>query len=473
MERVVFPHNKKQKQEGTLSMTMKKVTLEEIQTTLKTNGLPFKDTLSGIIGPMINEHQPDHRVRVYPPEVVVFGMIAQALNPRGSLKSTVARVNANRIRQGLPLASINTAAYSDARKRFNTDILINSTMEVARIAESQAKPWSWRGFSVSAFDGTGLTANDTDANQKAFPQHAKQKEGAGFPLIRLVILQSLSTGMIQGADYAKFKGKETGEMALARSLLPLLSKGDLLLGDRYYPSFFLMAYLRKSGIEGVFQSHGARSVDFRAGQSLGSLDHIVTWDKPNRPSWMSQEEYDQYPTSIRLREVDVTKQIGCKDRFVIVTTLLGSKKYSRKNLAKLYKRRWQIELALRDLKTVMGLDHVAAETPEMIKKEIWSHFLAYNALRHHIANAASLGKLTVDQISVTTAINVISVNEANIMNAKKSSIPGLMAALYFQMLQCPVNRRPGRKEPRAVKRRPKSRKRLGEPRKAWKHRAAA
>ena len=150
---------------------------------------------------------------------------------------------------------------------------------------------------------------------------------------------------------------------------------------------------------------------------------------------MSKEEYDNYPESIEVREVDVTKQTGSTDRIVIVTTLLDSKKYSRKNLAKLYKRRWKVELALRDLKSTMGLDHVAADTPKMIQKEIWAYFLAYNALRYHIANAAHLGNRTVDKISVTTAITIIKANEANIMNTHRDSIPNLLAALYFQMLQ--------------------------------------
>ncbi len=121
----------------------------------------------------------------------------------------------------------------------------------------------------------------------------------------------------------------------------------------------------------------------------------------------------------------------------------------------------------------MGLDHVAADTPEMIQKELWAYFLAYNALRRHIVNVAYLGSRTVDKISVATAITIILVNEANIMNAHKDSILDLLATLYFQMLQCPVDTRPGRKEPRAVKRRPKSRTRLTESRKGWRERTAA
>ena len=197
---------------------MDKVTLKDIQATLKLDGLPFRDTLADIIGPLINDFQPDHRVRVYPQEIVAFRFLSQALNPSGSLKSTVTRINADRVRQGLLPASINTAAYSDARKRLNVEILVEATKE----AEDPAKPWSWKVFPVKALDGKTVTANDTESNQNLFPQHAKQKKGAGFPLLRLVILQSLSTGMILRAEYAKFKGKENGEMALTRSLLSLL-----------------------------------------------------------------------------------------------------------------------------------------------------------------------------------------------------------------------------------------------------------
>ena len=453
---------------------MKKITLEAIRRILQTKGLPFKDSLSTILGSLIQSMHPECRVRTYPPEVVVFCMMSQALERNGSLKSAVLRNNAERARLGLEPASVNTAAFSDARQRLDGKILIAAALKVTEDADDQIdKRWKWHGFTPKAIDGTTITANDTEENQARFPQHGKQETGVGFPLMRLVAIQSLATGMIVGANYDSFQGKETGEMGLARELLPSLKTGDLLVGDRYYPSYFTMATLIQNGIEGVFQSHGARDVDFRRGESLGVLDHLVEWQRPARPGWMSKEEYRNYPRTLILRETDVTDEMKTADRFVIVSTLKDPVTYSKQELCKLYHRRWDIELALRDLKVTMGLEHIAANTPDMVEKEIWSHILAYNALRWQMVNAATIAERPVSSVSVTTSIQVLLNNTGNILGASRRDLTDLRALLFYQMLQCPVGNRPGRKEPRAVKKRPKPQRRLHEQRSQWKQKNAA
>ena len=431
----------------------------EIQAKLFSEGTPLRDTMSKFIGPIINKYQDsDSRDRVYTPDTVAHCMAYQSLNGGSSLQSAVSYNNSMRLSAGESSASLNTGAYSEARSKLNVNILKETSEAIVNDTETSIDTSSkWKNFSVKVIDGTTITASDTKENQKEYPQHASQKEGVGFPIMRLVILQSLISSMILGVAFGAFKGKKTGEMALARQLFSLLSEGDLLLGDRYYPSFFLMAWLIKNKIHGVFQSHGARILDFRKGEKMGYLDHIVEWEKPKRPEWMSKEEYEQYPNKIQLREVDITDHIGCKDAFVIVTTLLDPKEYSKQELSSLYQQRWKVEVSLREIKSVMGMDHIDAKTPKMVEKVIHSYILSFNLVRWHMINAAIIGKKELSEISFNTCLRVLLENTINIISAKSyKNRMRVLSHIYYQILTVKVGNRPGRKEPRATKRRPKS-----------------
>ena len=401
-------------------------------------------------------------------------MVAGVLSKDDSLRSAVVRNNADRQARGLPPSSINTAAYSDGRTRLNLGVLVGTAKGLA-VQTNAAVPEGafWEKFTPYVIDGTTVTANDTNANQQAFPQHASQADGVGFPILRVVAIQSLLTGMICELAVAPFKGKGTGEMALAREILPALKGNALLLGDRYFPSFFLLADLLQRGWNGIFPSHGARAVDFRRGKSLGKKDHLVTWDRPARPAWMSESEYEKYPSSITMRELEVREKQSGTQPLVIVTTLIDESKYPKSRISAMYKKRWKVEVALRDLKDTFGMGHIAAGTPAMIEKIIWAHVLAYNVLRWHMLNASALYCKEVDEVSVTGAAAVITANAVMMATVPRSALAALFSSIYAQIVQVPVGRRPGRVEPRAIKKRPKPRKYLMEKRSAWHARQSA
>ena len=419
-------------------------------------GFPVKEKLGPILAPLIEEHHGDIRERLYPPEMVVFAMVTGVIARDTTLNAAVVRCNADRIQRGLEPGSVNTSSFSDARSRLNPEIFEQASRRLANsIAEQMPNDPFWDEFIPFAIDGSTLSAADTPANQEAFPQHGNQEIGAGFPLMRVVILQSLVSGCVHDLAYGPFQGKETGEMALARQILQNLDERALLLGDRYFPSYFTMADLIRKRIQGLFQAHSARDVDFRRGQQVGVLDHIVEWDKPVRPSWMSKDEYDKYPDKIRLREVEITRETGNGEKMVVVTTLLDHQKFTKNRLVKFYKKRWKIELALRDLKDTFRMAHIDAKTPEMVNKVLWSHIMAYNSLRWHMVNAAILYHKKVENMSVKTSSRIVTENKNAIMNSHDGNRAALFAALFEQMVCVPVGNRPGRSEPRAVKRRPK------------------
>ena len=175
-----------------------------------------------------------------------------------------------------------------------------------------------------------LRMPDTLRNQKAFPQSTSQGVGLGFPLVRMVAIISLAVGVIRDLALGPYKGKETGETALFRTLLNSLAAGEILLGDRYFSSFFMLAELRQREIDGLFRMHQRRKFDFRRGRRLGTEDHVVTWTKPERPEWMDEKTYAQIPNELKVRELRVAiKQPGFRvDELVLVTTMVDAIEYT-------------------------------------------------------------------------------------------------------------------------------------------------
>jgi hypothetical protein len=198
---------------------------------------------------------------------------------------------------------------------------------------------------------------DTLKNQEIYPQSRSQKAGVGFPIARIVAVIDYITGVVLDLAIGPCRGKQTGEHTLLRELLSLFGTDDIVMGDRYYPSYFLMAALIKQGVYGVFPSHHTRKPDFRLGKRLGKKDHIVSWKKPKKPAWMEQSEYDAVPEEILVREVATEiKRHGFRTKMrVLVTILLDPVVYSASDLACLYCYRWFIELSLRSIKDTMQM----------------------------------------------------------------------------------------------------------------------
>ena len=126
---------------------------------------------------------------------------------------------------------------------------------------------------------------------------------------------------------------------MLREIFSCIENDDIVLGDRYFPSFFLRADLKNIGADGIFRGQAQRHYDFRTG---GKQDHIASWKKPKKPTWMKQEQYDAYPDLMPVREFKVAGN-------VYVTTFLDAKTYPKQDLAQIYCRRWDIEINLRSI----------------------------------------------------------------------------------------------------------------------------
>jgi hypothetical protein len=393
----------------------------------------------------------------FPPEKTVFAWLDQDLSADKSCRQAVAKINADRIAAGLRPAKSATGSYCEARGRVSEDYL-HQLAYVTGIGLDKAAPntWLWRGRHVKLVDGSTFTMADTASNQAEYPQHDGQEEGAGFPIARFVAVMSLAVGAVLDAAIGPYQGKLTGEHALLRQLLHCFEAGDVALGDAYYGSYFLIATLRARGVDCVFRIHGARDVDFRRGKRLGRRDHLVSWKKPRKPEWMSDEEYALFPQAMIVRECCFTVDVpGFRsENITVVTTLVDPDETWPMDLADLYRRRWTVEVNLRTLKSTMKMEHIPCQTPAMARKDFWVHILAYNLIRKLMAQSAWRHNREPWQISFKGAVQTL-VAYRNLWLFAAVDSGTVMEHLLDAIRQHVVGNRPDRYEPRMQKRRPK------------------
>lgn len=409
------------------------------------------DFFNVLTGPLLLElteaHLPTHRERLYPPTVTLSMFIKQALEVDGSCQRAVNGWAAQRAAEGFSPRSVRTGAYCKARQRLSAEMVIALTRETGKLLCTQADSgWRWRGRTVKLVDGTGISMPDTPDNQAQYPQPSSQAPGVGFPLARLVGVICLSTGAVVDAAIGPFEGKGHSEHDLFRGVLGALCAGDVVLADALYCSYWLIATLQAQGIDVLFEQHGTRITDFRRGRRLGARDHIVSWCKPRRPDWMTPEHYATYPEELTVREVKA-------DGRVLVTTMLESGKTGKDDLSDLYAQRWHVELDFRNIKTTLGMEVLRCLTPQMVEKELWVNLLAYNLIRLLMAQAAAESGYQPRQLSFKHTVQIWL--QWTLLNSA-SHHDGQRDILFKLIAQVIVGQRPGRLEPRARKRRPKS-----------------
>ena len=407
---------------------------------------------------IINECR-EFKDRIYTPMVTLLIFIKQVLNPDKSCKKAVANFVAGQLSKGYEdVPSTNTGPYCKARQRL-PEKSIRELVKVSGESSIKKASTSWKvyGREVKMFDGTTVKMADTDANQNIYPQHSNQKKGAGFPIARLLVVVSLTVGTVIDYAIGACKGKGTGELSLLRDIWGAIKQDDIVLGDRYFPCFFIMADLRKTGADGIFRGQSQRHYDFRTGSSLGKNEHIVFWSKPKKPNWMSQTEYDAYPEKIQIREFKVNGNI-------YVTTFLDPKKQHKKELAKIYKLRWHIEINLNSIKTIMNMDMLSCKTPEMVRKEIGVHLLAYNMIRIIMAEACQKHDATPLNVSFKGTVQLLDAFMPHFLNSSVKECEKLYANMLSLIINNKIGNRPGRIEPRLVKQRKKPFKTLNKPR---------
>ena len=397
----------------------------------------------------------EYRERLYPPTQTLAMFMAQVLNEDRSCQRSVANLANSRLRIGLSACSSATSSYCDARQRLSLTA-INTLLRTTGRLCGERGAHRVLGRTVKLIDGSTVSMPDTADNQSSFPQPDTQAIGVGFPLARLVAVLCLGSGAVCDVAVGPYQGKESGEHGLLRTLLDSFSVGDVAIADRYYASYFLISALQTRGVDVLFAQHAARHTDFRFGKRLGSNDHLVEWHKPPRPEWMSEAEYTAHPDTLSIREVKAQGRI-------LVTTLRNHQDITREQLGALYAERWNIELDVRAIKTTLGMEVLSCKSAAMIRKEIAVYLLAYNLIRLLMTEAALHAGIDPRHISFKHTVQSWLAWQDRDFIAFASNLEQRLQFYRF-IASKRVGQRPGRIEPRAIKRRPKPRSLLNEPR---------
>jgi hypothetical protein len=428
-------------------------------------GLPFADVLTRAnILEVLNEHKVEYRDRVFGPVTTIWGFLSQVLSEDHSCRDAVSRIIAHRAASGLTICSPNTASYCNARGRLPTGVLRALARRTAEELQAGAPAaWKWNGRSVFVADGSHVSMPDTKENQEDYPQPVVQQEGIGFPLARVTVLLSLATGACHDLAIAPYAGKGTGETTLLRQMYAALRPGDVVLADALFDNYFLIWELRQRGIDIVARVQAER-VGSTTVRSRPDGD-VIRWRRPNKPRGMTGEQYRSYPKTMLMRQVsvDARDKENRAEQFEVVTTILDAS-IDGGQVGDLYERRWEGEVDIRSIKSVMQMDVLRGKTPEMVRKEIRAHLLAYNLLRTVMAVAAGEKGIEPRKVSFKGAKQAVTAFAPKIEAAPPEGRPRLIDALLTTVAYHRVGNRPDRWEPRACKRRPKPRARLMQPR---------
>lgn len=412
------------------------------------------------------------RRRLFSKENTFWAFFSQVLDADGGCKEVVRKLQSYASLKGIAFPSSSTASYCTARKKLDIRTLTDIFTHTARQQDRAPRTGRLKNRRVIVVDGTGVSMPDTIENQEVWPQSASQKPGCGFPTARICACFSLTSGAL--LSYA-LGNKKSHELRLFRQLWDIFKPGDIFLGDKGFCSYFDIARLQERGVDSVVTLARRAPVRMlRSLKKLGTDDLLITWQRPvyNTSLAYSKEQRESLPAELTLRQIRVSVPYpGFRvQHFYIVTTLLDAIQYPATELADLYFQRWDVELFFRDIKTTMGMDVLRCQTPEMIRKEILMHFIAYNCIRQLMSEAAQEADLAVRKISFKGSLQALRNWEPHLNQAKVSRTERLrlMDDLYEAMTDTPIRQRPGRSEPRCRKRRPKNYELMTVPRHAMK-----
>lgn len=365
------------------------------------------------------------------------------------------------------------SAWCQARKRLPIDLIRQAhqllvdgarrELDATDDAGEGAGGYRWRGHRVHVVDGTSDSMPDTPPLRAHYGVPSGCRPGLGFPTSHLLLLMDHRSGLfLDCVDGPMF----TSDVSQTPALLHAhLAAGDVLLGDDAFAGWAHLALILQANLHAIFPAHHRRIVDFTAGRAhahphrgksgtragkprsrvvevLGPDDQLVEYFKPTeRPAWLTDEQWAALPASITVREVRRTvRRDGFRPMAVtVVTTLLDPQAYPADELVELRLTRWMIETNIRHLKTTLGMDVLKCKTLDGVRKERLVFLLVYNLIRVIMLLAARRQRVNVNRVSFADALAWVRL--------------GRLGGPAVELVVNPL--RPGRLEPRVLKRQKK------------------
>jgi len=421
-----------------------------------------------LCGPEAGEWSRD---RVYSLCRTFWGFVWQAVHSHASCRAAVRQIQVAMAGSAVRVGE-STSAYCQARGRLPMSLIQAAMEESALSADGQVTKGAGtlNGRKVRVVDGSCVQIADTPANRKVYPYPSGVKEGCGFPVMGFIALYSLGSGAVQRIATGRYTRHD---FTMFKLLWRHLRPGDIVLGDRAFCAFEAFGTLASRGIDMVARLHQSRNLDVAALHPLGDGDYVTTWTKPRRipaKSRMTQKQFDALPQTIRVRLVMVdVERFGFRTKKVwLATTLLDPLVYPAKDIAALYLRRWSLEICFRDIKATMRMEQLRCQTPSMARKELLAFLTAHNLVRLMAAKAARLHGADPSRISFKGTVDTICLSLAYGACTISGKSGRKLDALLEMIAKDIVPLRPGRTEPRAVKKRPKNYQILTAPRRQFK-----
>lgn len=326
------------------------------------------------------------RKRTFTPVLTFWTFLSQVLDPGGSCRRALSRVQALCALKGHAAVSSSTAAYCNARARLCARMLIRVLRHVTEAVQAAAGGMGGQGR-LLVMDGTTLTLPDSEANRSVYSYATGQKPGCGFPQMYLLGLFDLRSGALLRVVKSAARRHDS---ALAWKLIGFLHEGDTLVADRAFCSYAFIAELRARGVQVVMRLHQRREADMSSGRRLGKADRLQIWIKPLQcPKGMNAARHAALPEaqSVRIIATQVEVRGHRPEAMYLATTLSDPKTHSAAAIAALYLRRWEVELFFDDIKTSQHMDTLRCQSPAMLARELLMHMIAHNLVRMLLVQA--------------------------------------------------------------------------------------
>lgn len=454
-----------------LQATLRRARQQSIRQSLCGYALMFSDLLPASF---LQSIDPTRRQRHFGHLPVFWAWVAQILEANSSCANAVALIQAWCRTAGLSCPASGTGGYCQARGRIHEDFLHSVFEKINEGLNRRIRPEDlWCGHVVKAIDGSSVTLMDTSTNQYSFPQPGGQLPGCGFPTMGIVGVLNLSHGGWEGFEACPHQDHDS---IMAPKLLKHIQPGDLLLGDRAFCTYEFIVRLQAQGASAVMRLHQARhaKLDWRKGKKISPMERLVVWKKPVRQpagSQLSREQWQGLPEELQVRYIKLGYEDRCgqKRALVVVTTLLDTRKYDALEVSGLYAKRWGIELKLRDIKTTLGMENFEVRSPAMAAKTLWMMLIASNLLRGLIQQSAIEADEPLSRVSCKGVLDQALASAAGYLRHRGK--PRVLTAHHASVIETCATKllavRPFRREPRAVKRRPKGYPHLTAPRELY------
>jgi hypothetical protein len=403
------------------------------------------------------------RDRIFPLVRAFWSWIWQVLQSEASCRDVIQQLNALFALSGRPPIDPSSTAYCQARAHIPMPVLEKALHASACSAQGKARPTPLLGSRpIRIVDGSCIRLADTPANREAFPRSTNQFNSQGFPLLKIIVLYCLSSGAVLARACSNITQHE---LRLFVKLKELFKPKDIIVGDRAYGSYVIAAWLKERQCDLVARlSTIGREVDYRrAKRRLGKEDGIFEWEKSRskRSTLIEAREWDALPELIEVRIIRTKiRRAGFRSRrLTVMTTLLDPELYPAQEVLDAYLRRWRVEMCLDDLKTSLGMENLRGRTPAMVERELLVYLCAFNLLRWVMACAARQGDVDLSRISFVGALDGFRRWATAMAMAKgkgrRRCVNRMWRSMLATLAQDLVTERPGRREPRAVKKRPK------------------